>query len=368
MRKIVHIAQKEVRHILRDVRSLAIAILMPLLMTLLYGYVINLDIKNIRLAVLDFEQNAVSRELIGRFYHSGYFMEGRSAADPADPERVLKTGNAAMVLIIQPGLSRALETEADYQLGFLIDGADANTSAAAAGYANVIVSQFLKDRLPPGSELPGVRLSYRVLYNPDLKSSRFFVPGLIAVILMMISALLTSITIAREKETGTMEQLLTAPVKPGQIIIGKVIPYIALAVLDGVLVLLFGVVHFGVPFTGSAALLFLFGVIYVVAALSLGILVSTIARTQQQAMITAMLITVLPSVMLSGFIFEIKNMPMILQYVSHVIPATYFLLIIRGVMLKGSGIGVLWPQAAALAVITIILLAVASKRFRLKMG
>lgn len=368
MRKIAHIAQKEVRHILRDVRSLVIAILMPLVMTLLYGYVINLDIKNIKLAVLDFEQSAVSRDLVGRFYHSGYFMEPRSAPDLSDPQKVLKTGDASAVLIIQPGLARALETAADYQLGLLIDGADANTSAAAAGYANVIVSQFLKDRLPPGPGLPGVRLSYRILYNPDLKSSRFFVPGLIAIILMMISALLTSITIAREKETGTMEQLLTAPVKPGQIIIGKVVPYIGLAVLDGVLVLLFGVLHFGVPFNGSVALLFLFGVIYIVAALSLGILVSTAARTQQQAMIAAMLLTVLPSVMLSGFIFEIKNMPIVLQYLSHVIPATYFLLIIRGIMLKGSGIGVLWPQATALAVITIVLLAAASKRFRLKMG
>lgn len=368
MDKIWHIALKEVRHILRDARSLVIAILMPILMTLLYGYAINLDIKNIRLAVIDYDLSLESRELAGRFYNSGYFIKSLSSPNMSDPEHVLKNGDAHAVMVIRPGMARALATMTEYQLGMLIDGADANTSAAAASYSKVILYQFLKEQLPPGTTLPGISISQQILYNPDLKSSHFFVPGLIAVILMMISALLTSMTIARENETGTMEQLLTSPVRPGQIIIGKVIPYIGLAVLDGVLVLLFGVFNFGVPFTGSIVLLFAFGILYVIAALSLGILISTITRTQQQAMFAAQLLTVLPSVMLSGFIFEIKNMPTILQYVSHMIPASYFLLIIRGIMLKGSGIDVLWSQAAVLVVITIVLLGVASKRFRVRIG
>ncbi len=368
MGKIRHIAIKEIRHILRDPRSLVIAIMMPVLMTLLYGYAINLDIKNIRLAVVDFDRSRDSRDLVNHFFTSGYFDRALSEPDAGNPELALKRGDAHAVLIIPLGLSKAMTTGTGFDIGLSVDGADANTSAAASSYSNVILMQFLREKIPQDFELPGVTLSTRVLYNPDLKSSHFFVPGLIAVILMMISALLTSITVAREKETGTLEQLLTSPVKSTQIIIGKVIPYIGLALLDGILVLAFGVTHFGVPFNGSAVVLFFFGIIYIFCALSLGILVSTIAHTQQQAMMGAQIITVLPSVMLSGFIFEIKNMPLFLQWLSHLIPARYFLLIIRGIMLKGSGIEVLWPQAAALLGLTVILLAAATKRFRLRIG
>ena len=184
---------------------------------------------------------------------------------------------------------------------------------------------------------------------------------------MMISALLTSVTIARERETGTLEQLLTAPVTPRQIIIGKVLPYVALALFDGILVLLLAVFHFDVPCNGSVLLLFLFGVIYVIAALSIGLLISTLAKTQQVAMMVALSVTMLPSVMLSGFIFEIRNMPVVLQYLTHIVPARYFILIIRGIMLKGSGIDTLWIQAAALVVLTVVMLVVAVKRFKLKL-
>lgn len=368
MGKVYYLILKEFRHILRDPRSLIIAILMPIMMTLLYGYAINLDIKNIRLAVLDYDRSLASRELAGRFYHSGYFTEPLSEADMADPEAVLKRGDAHAVMVIQYGFAAALRDSAPYQLGLLVDGADANLSAAAVGYSSVIIRQYLMDRLPVGFALPGVTLSQQVLYNPDLKSSHFFVPGLIAIILMMISALLTSITIAREKETGTMEQLLTAPIKPYQVILGKVIPYIGLALIDGVLVLGIGVLHFGVPFVGSMLLLLLFGLVYIIAALSLGVLISTLARTQQVAMMAALVVTVLPSVMLSGFIFQIKNMPVILQAITLIVPARYFLLIIRGVMLKGAGLAVLWPQAAALAALTALLLTLAAKRFKIRIG
>jgi ABC-2 type transport system permease protein len=368
MGKVRFIILKEIRHILRDPRSLIIAILMPIMMTFLYGYAINLDIKNIRLAILDYDQTSASRELVGRFYHSGYFTEALASADMDDPEAVLKRGDAHAVMIIRDGFADALRGTAQYQLGLLLDGANANMSAAAASYSKVIIQQYLGERPNVGIAPRGVALSQQVLYNPDLKSSHFFVPGLIAVILMMISALLTSVTIAREKETGTMEQLLTAPVEPFQVILGKVIPYIGLALLDGVLVLAVGVLHFGVPFIGSPLLLLLFGLIYIIAALSLGVLISTLARTQQVAMMAAMVATVLPSVMLSGFIFEIRNMPAFLRFITMLVPARYFLLIIRGVMLKGSGIDVLWPQAAALIALTVVLLVAAVKRFRIRIG
>lgn len=368
MRKIVNIARKEIKHIQRDVRSLFIAILMPVLMTFLYGYAINLDIKNVKLGVLDFDRSVESRELVNKFYTSGYFIPAKSQAELDNPEQVLKLTDAHAVIIIEPGFAEAVRNRTDHQVGLLVDGADANMAAAAGNYASAIFQQYLRSTLPPGFQIPGVVLSNQVLYNPDLKSSHFFVPGLIGVILMMISALLTSITIAREKETGTLEQLLTSPVTPGQIIIGKVFPYIGLALLDGLLVYGFAVWHFGVPMTGSNALLFLFGVIYIIAALSIGVLISTLVKTQQLAMMAALTVTMLPSVMLSGFIFEIKNMPVILQYVTNLIPAKFFILIIRGIMLKGSGIEVLWPQAAILVIMTLALLGIAAKKFKMKIG
>ncbi len=368
MNKLLFIAFKEVRHILRDTRSLVIAILMPITMTMLYGYAINLDIKNIKLAVIDHDRTHQSRDLVGRFYNSGYFIPSDSPTELIDPEAVFKRFDAHAVLTIRKGFAEAVTSLEPFQLGMLLDGADANLSAAAASYANVIVMQYFKNQLPPDREIPGVQLSSQVLYNPDLKSSHFFVPGLIAIILMMISTLLTSITIAREKETGTMEQLLAAPVKPHQIIFGKIIPYIGLAGLDGFLVWAFGVFHFGVPMAGSLALLSLFAVIYVIAALSLGVLISTLVKTQQLAMMIAQVATMLPSVMLSGFIFEIKNMPAPLQYLSHLIPARYFLLIIRGIMLKGSGIDVLWPQAMALVLLTTVVLGISARKFRIRIG
>ncbi len=378
MRKIRQIALKEVRHILRDSRSLIIAIAMPILMTFLYGYAINLDVKNIRLAVLDFDQSQISRQLSSRFYSSGYFIPPRGEPDINDPEAVLRKGQAAAVVVLKPGFGEALGSlqsglysglsKGKYQVGVFLDGADANTAAAAGSYTSLIIFQYMQEFLPPNFTMPGVTIAQQVRYNPDLKSSHFFVPGLIAIILMMISAMLTSVTIAREKETGTMEQLLTTPITPRQIIAGKTIPYIGLALLDGFLILAFGVFHFGVPFVGSTWLLLLFGVIYVTAALSIGILISTLVKTQQLALMAAQLITVLPSVMLSGFIFEIKNMPTVLQWVTHIVPARYFIAIIRGIMLKGADLTVLWTESLFLLGLAAFLLTVAAKRFRMKIG
>jgi ABC-2 type transport system permease protein len=213
-----------------------------------------------------------------------------------------------------------------------------------------------------------VAISYQVMYNPDLQSSHFFVPGLVAVILMMISALLTSMTIAREKESGTLEQLLTTPAKPREILIGKLLPYVAIAFTDGILVVLFARLLFGVPFVGSHLLLLGFGLIYVIAALSLGILISSFSSTLQEATLLAQLTTMLPSVMLSGFIFAIKNMPLVLRLISHVVAARFFIVIIRGIMLKGAGLQVLAIQGGALILLSLILLTIAIQAFKAKVG
>lgn len=358
---------KEVRHILRDPRSLVIAAVMPMLMTLLYGYAVNLDTENIKLALVDADHTAYSRDLADTFFRSGYFIPARAEASITGAEKLFERDDAHAVLVIRPGLARAFHTGNRYEIGLVIDGADANRAAAVSNYSSMLLAHFVRRHLADRRTPPIVALSQRVLYNPNLDSPDFFVPGLIAVILMMISALLTSVTIVREKETGTMEQLLTAPVSTRQIIGGKVIPYVGVAFIDGVLVILFAVFHFHVPFDGSVLLLALFGIVYIVAALSIGILISTIVNTQLVAMMAALMATVLPSVMLSGFIFEIKNMPVVLQYLSTIVPARHFIVIIRGVMLKGVGVGVLWHETLILMVLTVVLLSVASRRLKLKL-
>jgi ABC-2 type transport system permease protein len=366
--KIRFIAQKEIYHILRDPRSLFVVLAMPILMTFLYGYAINMDIENVTLAVLDTDRSASSRTLIEHFFASTYFSPSPEAVDLRDPEHLLRSGKVDAILYIRDGFGQAVTKLEEFELGLSIDGSDAQLASAVQTYSQRVLTTYMAQQMPPDFEPPGVRLSLQVLYNPDLKSSHFFVPGLVAIILMMISALLTSITIAREKETGTLEQLLTAPVKPREILIGKLLPYIVIAFLDGVLVLVFAKFVFGVPFVGSQLLLLLFGFVYIATALSIGILISSVVKTQQVAMMLALTVTMLPSVMLSGFIFAIKNMPEVLQAISRIIPATYFIVIIRGTMLKAAGLEVLAWQAAALVLIMVILLTAATKRFSTRIG
>lgn len=364
MHRIRFIAQKEFYHILRDFRSLIIVIIMPIMMIFLYGYAINMDIENVSLAIVDFDHSIESRQLTERFFASPYFSPGENEVDMSDSEQLLRSGQVAAILAIPPGFSTALTRGEDFELGMMVDGTDASLALAVQAFSNGVLFNFLLDRLPPNFDIPGVTLSQQVLYNPDLKSSHFLVPGLVAIILMMISALMTSMTIAREKETGTMEQLLTTPAKPREILVGKLLPYVVIAFLDGILVLIFARLVFGVPFVGSQLLLLGFGLIYVTTALSIGILISSLVDTLQEATLLAQVATLLPAVMLSGFIFAIKNMPLVLQAISYIVPARYFVIIIRGIMLKGASLEVLMPQAGALLLLMVIFMTVAAAKFK----
>lgn len=368
MKAIRFMAQKELYHILRDPRSLLIVIAMPILMTFLYGYAIDLDVDRVVLAVIDEDQSRMSRELIREFAASTYFDLSDEPARLTDPEHLLKSAEADAVLVIRPGFERELSSQRSFALGLLVDGADNNVAAAVVNYSQSVVVDYATSLVPERQSLPMVTLAPRILYNPNLESAIFFVPGLVAIIMMMISALLTSITIAREKETGTLEQLLVAPVTPLQILIGKILPYIFVALFDGILVLVLAWILFDLPFVGSHLLLLGFGLIYVATALSLGTLISTLVRTQQVAMMLAVLVTMLPSVMLSGFIFPIKNMPIVLQALAYIQPAKYFITIIRGILLKGAGLEVLALHAAALVGLMVVMIAVASKRFTTRLG
>ncbi len=368
MRRLRFIAQKEFYHVLRDARSLTIVILMPIMMTFLYGYAINMDIENIVISIVDYDRTLESRELAQRLYNSKYFSRPNETVDYHDPDQILRSGQTQAVLVIKPGFAKALHRGESFALGLVVDGSDNNTSAAVQNYSNQMLQQFLVNRLDPNTRIQGITISPQILYNPDLKSAHFFVPALVAIVLLMISALLTSLTIAREKETGTLEQLLTAPVKPIEILLGKILPYVVIAFLDGILVLIFAKVIFGVPFVGSHLLLLGFGLIYVSTSLSIGILISSLVKTQQVAGMFAVMTTMLPSVMLSGFIFAIKNMPTALQLLSYIVPAKYFVTIIRGIMLKGAGLSLLAGQGLSLLLLMAVMILVASRKFSTRVG
>ncbi len=363
MRRIRFIARKELYHILRDPRSLTIVLIMPIMMTFLYGYAINLDVENVVLAVIDYDRTDESRELIDRFYHSTYFSPPSRQVDPTRPENILRSSEAHSVLVITAGFGEALQRRQEFSLGMYIDGSDNTTAAAVQSYSQALLGEMLAEGMLSDRSRSGISIAPRILYNPDLESAVFFVPGLVALILIMISALLTSITIAREKETGTMEQLLTAPITPLQILVGKVLPYILIALIDGLSILILARLLFDVPFVGSHVLLLAFGLVYIITSLCMGIFISTLVKTQQVAMMSAQLATLLPSVMISGFLFSIKNMPQVLQWLSYVVPARYFVTVIRGIMLKGAGWDVLVWQGLGLLVLMFVMLTIATRKF-----
>jgi ABC-2 type transport system permease protein len=360
---ILPLIKKEIYHIVRDIRSLMIIILMPLMMMIIFGYAITLDVKQIPLAVLDHENSAMSREVVQQFIAQDYFRLTGYLKTGKEIEEGFQTRKFRAALVIPNDFSLNMETAKKPVVQIVIDGSESNTGMLISNYASMIVINFnfsLKDsfRAP-------FRIEPRIWYNEDLISAAFFVPGLVAMILILISALLTSITIAREKETGTMEQMLVAPVHPVEIILGKVIPYIFLAFLDGLIVLGVAYFWFDVPFEGSFVTLLIMMVVYVYTSLCIGIFISTIAETQQVAMMATLIATLMPTVLLSGFIFPLDSLIPFIQYMSYAIPARYFLIIIRAVMLKGTGWEYLWPQVVALFAIGCFIIFVSTKKFKM---
>ncbi len=364
-RRIAGIIRKEFIHIIRDVRTLMILVLMPIMMIVLYGYAITLDIRNISFGVIDRANTPESRRLVDMFAENEFFILRHTNAKLEDIEREFYHRNAGMFLVIPEDFSASLRTERSTDVQLIIDASDSNVGAYINNYARQILSAFNAQQ---NGMLPiAFTIEPRIFYNPDMKSSHFFVPGLVALILMLISALLTSITISREKETGTMEQILVSPVRPFEILIGKVVPYIGLGLLNAALILVFAKVLFGVPYRGNLLLLFALTLIFIFTALSFGLMISTVAKNQQIAMLMTLMATILPTIMLSGFIFPIASMPKPLQIISQAIPATHYLIIIRGVLLKGVGISDLMRPTLFLSAIGALILINATVRFNTRL-
>jgi ABC-2 type transport system permease protein len=361
-RLLLSIIKKEFRHILRDPQTLWIVIAMPVVMLFLYGYAITLEMKQIEVAVTDYSKTPQSRQFIEHLLATDFFRVTAVDVPATNFERIFKERKARCIVVVPADFARSLNSQTETKIQLLVDATDPNAANYIQKYLMQIGSRFTFENNRFLAQ-PFV-LEQRIFYNPLLKAHNFFVPGLIAVILLMISALLTSIAIVREKEMGTMEQILVSPVRPLQIIIGKVIPYTLLAFLDGLIIVAIGYLWFKVPLNGSV--LFLAGtlVIYILTGLSFGLLVSTIAESQRTAMMAAQLATILPTIMLSGFIFPVASMPDIFRYMSLVIPATHFLEIIRGILLKGNTFGDLSAQIGYLLLITLFLIVVSVKKFR----
>lgn len=340
---------------------------MPVVQLVLFGFVIRNEIEDIKIAFVDQANDHASVMLRNRVAASRYFTPVLETADLGEMERAFQSGKIKLAVVIEPRFGRGLDRETAASVRLVADATDPNAARTMTSYASAIIADFQRSRAPTGP-MPGILLETRMRYNPSLESVMLFVPGLMALILMLVSALMTSVTIAREKEMGTMEVILVSPLRPPQIIIGKVVPYFLLSFVNVLTILGLAWLVFGVPVKGSLLLLLGVCLLFIVCALALGVLISTNTDTQQTATMISLAGLLLPTVLLSGFIFPISSMPDVLQWLSHIVPAKWFLIAVRGIMLKGTGVVDIWQPVAIIAVMTVGLLGASVKRFQTRIG
>jgi ABC-2 type transport system permease protein len=358
-------SRKEMLQLRRDARSLYLAFILPLLLLMLFGYAISFDIRNIRIAVLDESRTPQSRRLIESFSSSGYFTITERLSRYADVERVLDQGRARLVVVLPPDFAPDLAAGRAAQVQLLLDGGDANSATIAQNYAEIILARYGAPIVLKGRRLtlPAAAES-RIWYNETLESRNMIVPGLVAVIMSIIAAMLTALTIAREWERGTMEQLAATPVHRLEVVIGKLLPYIGIGLIDVAVAVAVGWLIFQVPFRGDVVLLAGLTFLVLVGALGLGIFISAAVKSQVLATQVAMLATFMPALLLSGFIFTIASMPAVLRAISYIVPARYYVSVTKGILLKGVGPEVLWVDALAMVLFAAIGLALAIVMFK----
>lgn len=367
MRKALAVGVKELRQIVRDRRTLLILLFIPAFFLLLFGYALNFDIRHVRLAVEDDDRSTESRQLISAFTNSGYFDLVASPTSAGEVERLMDTNAIRIALMIPEHMGRDLRRGRATSVQLLINGDNANTATTVVGYGLTIVRSVSTDlvgRVTERPAVPAVRVVPRVWYNPELRSALFLVPGLIAYIAMITAVVSTALSVVREKERGTMEQVRMSPVGPLPYVVGKSLPYLAISLASALLVILASMALFELPMRGSWPALLVAVSLFLVGALGLGLLVSTLADSQQVAFQVALLVSFLPTLMLSGFIFPIASMPAAVRAVSTIVPARYFLVVLRGIVLKGSTLDMFWREMAALAVFAMVVLGLASVRLR----
>lgn len=376
MNRIKAIARKELFHIFRDPRILMSIFGMPLIQLIMFSYALNYDIRDIPTAVHDQDNTSVSREFLRTLGASGYFKIDRAIMSNKEADPLLMSGADTVVVTVPPGFADKIHKGGQAPVQVLIDGSDPNSAQTAAGFA-AAVSQFYSGRLVTqfftrhgvdvSRGVPPIEARTRVWYNPDLKSVNFLLPGLIAIIMMNITIVQTAMSVVREKEYGTIEQLIASPVRRYELMIGKIAPYLVIATIDIILISLVGLYWFGVPFRGSVVVMAVASALFVFGSLGLGLIISTVSSSLQTANQIAMFVSFLPGFMLSGFVFPIRNMPRALQLLTYLVPARYYLTILRGVFLKGTGVHVLWPNIVALMVYSTLTIVTSAMIFRKKL-
>ena len=372
--RLLPIIKKEFRHIRRDKRVLAVLTLVPAGLLLLNGYALNFDVNHIKTAVVNQDKTARSRDFINSFVNSGYFDYTKDLATSQEATHMLDDGHVRMVLVVPSGFSDRLLANEAVSIQILVDGMDANSATTIVGFAQVVTLQYSQKivltnlaKIGRANYIP-INVEGRIWYNPELKSAKFLVPGLIAFILAITAVIATSLSIVREKERNTIEQINVSPVHSFDFIIGKLIPYALISLVAAALVLLAAYLLFGVVIKGSVLLLFGATLLFIVAALSIGLLVSTISDSQQVAFQIAAVVSILPTILLSGFVFPIRSMPWWLQILSNVTPAKFYLVILRSILLKGVGLAAFWEQIVYLLLFATVLLTISTLRFKRTIG
>jgi len=375
-RRIIPIMKKEAIHIWRDPRSLYMALGLPIVLLILFGYAITMDVRHVEVGIIDQDGTALSRNFISRVRASDYFSLRYLSSNDTETERLLNEGFVKVFIVIPSDFSRDLAKGKDTALQLLVDGSNNNRALVSLGYVSRIIQIFATDVLTEkmsrqggliGGGFPMIDPRIRVWYNPELRSANFIVPGLIAVVMTVMTTLLTSLTVAREWENGTMEQLIAGPARSHEIVIGKMLPYFLLGLAQVALVVLAGTLIFKVPLKGNLFVLFVVSAIFLFCGLGIGLLLSIVTRSQQLAYMFSILTTLLPSYLLSGFIFPIKSMPKVIQWISAFVPARYFLTTLRGIFLKGYGFGSIWLEISALSVLSLIIFLACIKRMKLSL-
>jgi ABC-2 type transport system permease protein len=364
--RIREIVVKEFRQTLRDPRMRALLFGPPLIQLVIFGYAVNLDVEHTRTAWMDMDRTPESRELLSSFEGSRYFQIVAVPGSEDEVRSLLDRGKVQMVVRVLPGFARDIRRGASAPVQILVDGTNSNTAAISSSYAGQVVAAYglklLQQRqraLPQG---PSISVRNRVWFNPELKSQDYFVPGVVVNIIALVTIMLTSMSIVREKEIGTMEQLMVTPIRPLELILGKVLPFAIIGIFEVALVTAAALLVFGTPLRGSLLTLFACSVLFLLTTLGVGLFISTISHTQQQAMMSSFFFF-MPALLLSGFSFPIRNMPPSVQYLTMINPLRYFMEIVRGIFLKGTGFQFLWPQMLALAVLGTAILALSALRF-----
>ncbi len=357
--------RKEFLHIFRDPRTLLILFGMPIAQIMIFGYVVTNEIRDIPIAILDQSKDQATREIGNKLISSGYFNLVMNLTSLDEVEPAMKRGNVKEVIVFEPDFRKKLESGIPGSVQIIADASDPNTANLIVNYTFGIMQDYMKQyqQGKPNIITPEVRM----IYNEGLKGVYMFVPGTMALILMLISAMMTSISISREKELGTMEVLMVSPIKPFQIVVGKVVPYIVLSFINAVVIILLGFFVFGLPVKGSLILLLLESLLFISLALSLGILISTVSNSQMVAMFISLLGLMLPTILLSGFIYPIENMPLVLQLISNLMPPKWFIIVIKNIMIKGEGWQYIWKETLIMIGMTAFFLLVAIRKFKIRL-